>query len=478
MAMNNIDNVKAFLPLEYFKEISKIPRGSGNETEIANYLCDFAKKNGLWYSKDENNNVFIKKNATQGRENEDAILLQAHTDMVCEKNVSSSHDFTKEPIKLVFEGNILRADGTTLGADDGYGVAIIMALLSDSSVSHPRLECLFTSSEETGLVGASAFDYSVISAKSLINLDGAEENTVIIGCCGGIRTELTYPLEYEQTTLPAYDISIRGLYGGHSGEDINKGRLNANTLMGNILSYVYEKAPIRVAKISGGDKDNAIPRECDATVVTSFPLCDIKDEISTYAKSFLEAKEDGNLTVEIKKSTTSKAFSEKATLDLIKILSVPNGVLKYRETPPILPKMSRNLARIRTSDNGFSIGFSSRAYLEPDLKASTDELDKLAKDMGATTHHHEGYPGWESPSDSSLAKAWAKSYERKTNTSPEITLIHAGLECGIITSRVKDLTAISVGCNVHDLHTPNEVMELDSFKRIYEVASEFLKDFH
>ncbi len=465
-------------PLEYFKEISKIPRGSGNEYEIANYLCEFAKKNDLEYFKDEANNVFIKKNATQGRENEDPILLQAHTDMVCEKNISSSHNFLTEPIKLIFDGNILKADGTTLGADDGYGVAIIMAILSDTSISHPKLECLFTSSEETGLVGASRFDYSKISAKSLVNFDGAEEDTVIIGCCGGVRTELTYPVEYEESSLPAYDISIRGLYGGHSGEDINKGRLNANVLMGKILAYLNEKAPLQVVKISGGDKDNAIPRECDATVVTSFSICDIADEISSYAKSFLVASEDGSLTVEVKKSSTSKAFSRKATDDIVKILSIPNGVLRYREVAPILPKMSRNLARVRTNENGFSIGFSSRAYLEPDLKSSMSELDSLANETGASTRHHEGYPGWESPKDSSLAKAWARAYEKKTNTSPEITLIHAGLECGIITSNVKDLTAISVGCNVHDLHTPNETMEIDSFERIYKVALEFLKDFN
>ena len=475
--MNNYESLKTFLPLEYFKEISKIPRGSGNEAKIADYLCEFAKSHGLEYFKDGANNVFIKKNATQGRENEDAILLQAHTDMVCEKNVSSDHDFMSEPIKLIFDGNILKADGTTLGADDGYGVAIIMAILSDASVSHPRLECLFTSSEETGLVGASKFDYSMISAKNMVNFDGAEEDTVIIGCCGGVRTEFTYPIVYEETSLPAYEISVRGLYGGHSGEDINKGRLNANTLMGKILGYVKERSPIRVAKISGGDKDNAIPRECDVTIVTSYPLCDIENEISSYARSFLVADEDKELTVQVKKSNTSRAFSEKATLDLIKVLSIQNGVLQTRQTPPILPKMSRNLARTRTNEDNFSIGFSSRAYLEPDLNSSTSELDSLAKEIGATTLHHEGYPGWESPKDSPLARAWAEAYCKKTNTSPEITLIHAGLECGIITSSVKGLTAISVGCNVHDLHTPNETMEIDSFERIYRVALEFLKSF-
>ena len=221
-----IRGVKNEAPFKYFEEISKIPRASGNEAEIANYLVEFAKNLGLSYYKDDANNVLIVKNASAGRENDEPIMLQAHTDMVAEKNVATVHDFKSDPIKLIQEGNVLRADGTTLGADDGFGVAIIMAMLAEKEISTPKVECLFTSSEEIGLVGASKFDYSKIESRRIINLDSAEEDTVIIGCCGGIRTELTLPVTFENGNFKGYKLTIGGLCGGHSGEDIDKGRLN------------------------------------------------------------------------------------------------------------------------------------------------------------------------------------------------------------------------------------------------------------
>ena len=344
-----IQGVKNEKPFEYFEAISRIPRASGNEGEIADYLVSFAKEHNLYAIKDEANNVLIVKNATQGRENEPSIMLQAHTDMVAEKNKETKHDFEKDPIELIQEGNILRANNTTLGADDGFGVAIMLSILEDKSISHPKIECLFTSSEEIGLVGASKFDYSKLTSKRMVNLDSAEENSVIIGCCGGIRTELTLPVKTEKGEFFGYKITIGGLCGGHSGEDIDKNRLNAHILMGKLLSKLKNEITFNISYINGGDKDNAIPRECECVIITDKEIS--KAEINDYARSFLKANEDGGLYVKIEKTTTSRSIFPEDTDKIIKVLSIDNGVLEYRKAAPILPRLSRNLARIRTNEN-------------------------------------------------------------------------------------------------------------------------------
>ena len=472
-----IKNVKNPLPFYFFEQISKIPRASGNEKEVANYIVEIAIKHSLQYYIDEHNNVLVTKSASVGRENEDAILLQAHTDMVAEKNVATKHDFKKDPIKLLQNGNILSASGTTLGADDGFGVSIMLAILTDESISHPKLECLFTSAEEIGLVGASKFDYSKISSKKMINLDSAEENTVIIGCCGGIRTELTIPVSFTNGNYNGYKITIGGLCGGHSGEDIDRGRLNAHILMGKALEFLKDASFCSISSIHGGDKDNAIPRECELVIVPDdISLVDKKiSMLDSYLRSFVKANEDKGIFVKAEKVNVNSVMSKEATNKLLKTLSLPNGVLTYREVAPILPNTSRNLARIRTNKSNVSIGFSSRAYLEKDLMVSVNTLNNLAIEIGGTTFHHEKYPGWQGEPSSSLVTNWQKAYNKACQGVTMPTLIHVGLECGLITAGVSGLNAISVGCNVHDLHTPMETMEIDSMDRIYDTMIEFLK---
>ena len=471
--LEHIKGVKNEAPFMYFEEISQIPRASHNERAIADYIVSFAEKRGLWCYRDDVNNVLVVKNATQGRENEEPIMLQAHTDMVAEKNVGTEHNFDTDPIELIQEGDILHARGTTLGADDGFGVAIMLAVLDGDTLSHPRLECLFTSSEEVGLEGASAFDYSKIKSRRMINLDSAEEDTVIIGCCGGIRTELTVPVSQEKGQYKGYKITVGGLCGGHSGEDIDRGRLNAHILMGKILVKIKEQAPFRISYITGGDKDNAIPRECECVIVPSGEIDTSK--IQDFARSFLKAKEDGELFVKVEKADTPRVISQKDTESILEILSIRNGVMYYRTEPPILPETSRNLARIRTNEGDISIGFSSRSYLEERLDESTRELDELAKKVGGTTFHHERYPGWASDKDIPLVKNWQDAFEKVSGRKTSPTLIHAGLECGLMSRELKGLNAISVGCNVHDLHTPKETMELSSMDRIYDTLIRFLK---
>ena len=474
-----IKGVKNEAPFYYFEKISKIPRASGNESAIADYIVGFASSLGLYSYKDESNNVLVVKEASAGRENEISIMLQAHTDMVAEKNIATVHDFASDPIRLIQEGNILRADGTTLGADDGFGVAIMMAVLADTSLSCPRIECLFTSSEEIGLVGASKFDYSKIKARRMINLDSAEEDTVIIGCCGGIRTELDLPITREKINAKAIKISVGGLCGGHSGEDINKGRLNSNVVMGMAIKEIIKEYPCRLAYIHGGDKDNAIPRECEALIVPeekSFDAClTLAKALDEKFRGLICASEDSGLFIKADATAVDSCFSANDTERILRVLSVPNAILKFREAPPILPETSRNLARVRTNDDSVSIGFSSRSYLDSGLNGSMNELDSLAKELGGTTYHHERYPGWASDKDSDLVICWQNAFEKVSGKRPEATLIHAGLECGLISAELEGLVAISVGCNVHDLHTPKETMELDSMDKIYEAVIEVLK---
>ena len=475
--LQSIKNVKNQLPFYYFEQISKIPRSSGNEKGIVEYIKNIAIENGLEYYMDQGDNILVKKKGSVGRENEDTIMLQAHTDMVAEKNNNTVHSFETDPITLIQEGNILRARGTTLGADDGFGVAIMLALLTSKDLSTPPLECLFTASEEIGLVGAGKFDYSKISAKRMINLDSAEENTVIIGCCGGVRTEMTIPADYVSAQKNGIKLTIGGLCGGHSGEDIDKGRKNTNIVMGAILSEVNKEIPIQLSYISGGDKDNAIPRENTA----SFVVEDQNKAISIIERTVEGIKtdlvaEDKGFFLKIEKCTLNGHYTKESTEKILKVLSLPNAVLEYRKTKPILPQTSRNLAKVRCSEKDeIRIGFSSRSYLEEKLDWSCAELDKIAKEIGATTYHHERYPGWQGESDSQFVIDWQNAYERATGRKTEPTLIHAGLECGLITSRVKGLEAISIGANVHDLHTPQETMEIDSFDRIYDTVVEFLK---
>lgn len=471
-----ITGIRNERPFYYFEEISKIPRGSGNEKKIADYIECFARERGLFCYRDEADNVFIKKNASKGREGEVAVMLQAHTDMVCEKNVGTPHDFEKDEIKLIQEGNILRANNTTLGADDGFGVALMLAILENDSIRTPPLECLFTSSEEIGLVGASKFDYSLVSAKQMINLDSAEENTVIIGCCGGVRTDLYLDCTREENTLAGVKVTIGGLCGGHSGEDIDRSRLNAHIMMGKTLKLISKASEFKISYISGGDKDNAIPRECEAIIVPNdiASVENAKGEIISEILKNAVAPEDKGFFVKIEKTDTPATFSGIDTQKILEIISLPNGVLTYRDKAPILPSISRNLARIRTENNVVKVGFSSRAYSKEGLDFSTTQLEMLICTIGARYRHHEGYPSWQDDDTSPLVLKYQKAYNEATGRKTEPTLIHAGLECGVITSRVEGLSAISVGANVHDLHTPKETMEIDSMDRIYDTVINFL----
>jgi len=470
-----LQNVAPQVPLRFFEEISAIPRASGNETGMAEYLVAFAQKNGLFYYRDAANNVLIKAAATVGRENEPAVILQAHTDMVAEKNAGVSHDFEKEGIRLVREGDILHADGTTLGADDGYGVSMILGVLAECK-DHPALECLFTASEETGMDGALAFDYSMLSSRILLNLDGGEEDLLTCGCCGGLRSDLHLPVTVTADTANALRITLDGLCGGHSGEDIHRGRSNALALMSELLLAVKELGAFRIAELHGGDKSNAIPRDCMAVITVADPTraTEVLLQKSTQIKARLCA-DDAAFSVTVEPCIATSLCSTADTDRILQLLSITGGVMEWHTQIEGLPYTSRNVASVRLGGGECLIVISHRSFDFAKVEKSGEEIKARVEGVGGSVHHHNAYPGWDSPVHSPLIEKWRRHYEQVTGNALRVNAIHAGLECGLFAGNLPGLSAISLGCNIKDLHTPAERMELSSYDRIYRTLLAFLK---
>ncbi len=458
---------------EFFEEICAIPHGSGNEAAIAQYLVDFAKARGLECHRDAVNNVFIKAPATPGLEDRPAILLQGHTDMVCEKNNDTVHDFTRDGLKLFVENGWLGAAGTTLGGDDGIAVAMMMAIL-DGQTPHPAVECLFTVEEEVGLLGAESFDYSQVSAQRMINMDSEDEACVTAGCAGGLRTDLAIPVTCTRAKGTAIKISLGGLAGGHSGADVHRGRANANKLMGRMLLALSGAFDFNLYTIEGGSKDNAIPREC-AAVVCGENLDGFADRAQKLAgEIFAEmCAEDAGFAVQCATvELPDTCFDQDSTARVIcAIATVANGVLAMSNNIAGLVEYSRNLGIIRTVDGSVHLTLSSRSAIESQLDASIDELNALATLCGGSAHHHSRYPGWSYAKGSPIRDEYLAAYAALFGKTPEVSVIHAGLECGIIRSRLPSMDMISVGPNMRNIHSPDERLDLASCERFWQVIA-------
>lgn len=491
--MNDRDYVvKGYKPerfFRFFEDISQIPRGSGNEKAISDHLVAFAEERGLEVYRDEENNVLIKMPATKGYEDRGAVVLQGHVDMVCEKNNGVEHDFLRDPIKLRLDGEYLKACGTTLGADNGVAVALMLALLDGELEEHPAYECLFTTNEEVGLTGAYAFDYSKLSGRSLINMDSEQENCAVVGCAGGIRTDINgYVGRFDiPEGYSLISVEIKGLMGGHSGENINSGRANANKLMGRVLAEAAKLSDIRIVEMSGGSKENAIPRECSARLAVSDKdavLAKI-DAISSEISS--ELCDDDRMfelvATELESSEDSKAMGKNASRALISFINViPNGVLEMSKDIKGLVEFSRNLGVVKVEDGKLRMVLSSRSALESQLDESVTQIDCLKEmldvcamgEIIASTDHYSRYPGWRFAKNSPLCDSFIRSYEKLFGVKAEVKIIHAGLECGIISSRVPDMDIISIGPNMKDIHSPDETLDLRSCERFFATVREII----
>ncbi|MBQ8344856.1 MAG: beta-Ala-His dipeptidase [Clostridia bacterium] len=460
----------------WFEAISAIPRASYHEEKIADFLVAFAKERDLFVLRDEANNVFIRLPATAGLEEKEPLLLQGHTDMVCEKRPCSQHDFSADPLELYEENGWLYARDTTLGADNGAAVAIMLYLLDGADghlTSHPTIECLFTASEEVGLDGAKAFDYRNVTATRMLNMDSADESLIIAGCAGGLRTDLTLTGDLEPAVGKAYRVCVGGLAGGHSGEDIDRGRANANLLLGRALSRLSATMELRLSSLEGGSKDNAIPRDASAIVLTDGDPAPILEALHLELAGEL-VKEDRGCTLTAEEvETPSYMMSHELTQKAIGVLTfVPNGIFERCEGLREMVEFSRNLGVIRTENEGRSLCFvfASRSAKNSQLDWSAAQLDGLAVVLGGTTCHHNRYPGWIFAETSALRTAYRHSYETLFGSCPNVTVIHAGLECGIIREKLPHLDIISCGPVVENLHSPDERMNLASFDRFFKTV--------
>ncbi len=468
----------------FFEQISAIPRESGNEAGVADYLVRFASERGLSYVRDDHHNVLIKAPATAGRENDAPLLFQGHTDMVCEKNGDVAHDFARDPIRLRLDGTRLSAYGTTLGGDDGIAVAMMLALLDGEVVSHPAYECLFTTEEETGMGGAIAFDYSLLCARHMINLDSEQENQITVGCAGGIRSDLTIPVIRCTECEPwdVYRVRLSGLCGGHSGEDINKGRANANLLMGRLLAALPE---CRLIDLHGGAKDNAIPRECEAVVAVPCAQDTLRllQKMTNEIKGELVGEDQGfRFTCEqLWEQPSGKACAMDAltTARVIGVLTnVPCGVLAMSHEMEGLVEFSRNLGVIRTQADTMTFTLTTRSSKESRLDASIQALNALSVLCEGHVHHHSRYPGWEYVPNTALRSAYLTAYQELYGNDIRVSVIHAGLECGYIKQQVPDMDIISIGPDMQGIHSPDEVLFLDSVERVWRVLERLINGWH
>ena len=468
----------------YFEEISKIPRGSGNEKAISDFLVKFAKEHNLEVMQDEVLNVIIKKPATPGYENAPGVVLQGHMDMVCVKNADKVHDFLKDPITLKYVDDMIYADGTSLGADNGIAVALAMAVLTSKDIKHPPLEVLITVDEESGMTGANNLNPEHISGKILLNLDSEEEGKLLVSCAGGLRAAINVDAEWKNASkdLVPYTIAIKGLMGGHSGTEIDKERGNSNKLLGRVLHDLYEEIPFNLAHISGGSRANVIPSEAEAVILISpdkYEAAEIKiKEWDEILKNEFKVS-DSNVTVNVSKSEKvfEKILDSTATAKVVDLLmAIPNGVQTMSKSIEGLVESSSNIGVLTTDDKGICFEFSIRSSVSSRKDYLKEQIGTIAKLANVEFEANGEYPAWEYNPNSKIREVCQKVYKEKYGEEPEVVAIHAGVECGLFGEKFPDLDMISMGANAYDAHTTNEHVSISSVKRTYEYLLAILEE--
>ena len=464
--------------LELFEEISAIPRGSGNEEAVAKMIEKFASDRGCYCLRDGRNNVFVRVPATAGREHEGAILLQGHTDMVCEKNSGVEHDFMRDGLELYVEDGWLRARGTTLGGDDGIAVAMALAVLDADDIPHGPLECVFTADEEVGMIGARALDASDLKAKYLINIDSEEERVLTVSCAGACRTLCTLPVTRVPFDGQTLRVRISGLAGGHSGEEIHKGRANANLLLGRALDEMSRAGALRLIRVSGGAKDNAIPREAEAVVRTgdAAALRRAVEALAAALRAEYHAA-DGHITVTVTETddglTPMDAASTERAITLL--LCAPNGVVEMSMDVPGLVQTSLNLGRLTSDEASLRASFMIRSSINSQKNAVASRLARLAEALGGQTELDSDYSAWPYRPESPLRDRVAEVFYEQYGEKPRIAALHAGLECGILSGKLPELDCISLGPDLTDIHTPRERLHIASTERTWRLLLGTLK---
>jgi dipeptidase D len=451
-----------------FDEIRRIPRPSKHEERIRQYVLDFAAGHGLETASDTLGNVVVRVPASPGYEEAPVVILQGHLDMVCEKNADKVHDFMQDPIELVLEGDMLRADGTTLGADNGVAVAAGLGLATDTTVKHGPLELLFTLDEETGLTGARELDASMLTGKLLLNLDSEEDGVITIGCAGGRDTEIRLPVAREAGTGGTLlTIKASGMAGGHSGVDIHLGRANAIKVLGAVLAAAG--GDLRVVSLRGGSAHNAIPREAWAVVLADPDAVNRAAAAVETRMKEAHASTDPDLKIEVTpaESGDHDPMTLEGTGTLVRLIDrIPHGVVAMSKDIPDLVETSNNLAVVKGTAEHVEVLCSSRSSVQSELDGTVDRLIGIAREHGAAAEADSGYPGWQPNPDSPLLKTAVEVYEKLYGEKPEVMAMHAGLECGIIGDRVPGMDMISIGPTLKNPHSPSECVSVSSVKKM------------
>lgn len=468
---------------KHFDEILKIPRGSKNEQKIREYVIGVAQKHGLNYQQDKVGNVVVRKPATAGREAAPVVALQSHLDMVNDKNTEVQHDFDKDPIIPQRDGDYVKATGTTLGSDNGIGVASALALLEAKELVHGPLELLFTIDEETGLNGATDLAKDMLTAKRLINLDTEEEGALYVGCAGGAGTDITLSLNSIKPpkALAALEVKLTGLHGGHSGVDIHLQRGNATKLLVRALYRIMIAGDFkfRLANISGGNKHNAIPREAFATIL--LPKKQQKKFVEALTKQVTDIQAE-HKTVEpiiqlgVTPTKTKRMWDGKSTNKVLALLhALPHGVMSMSNDIPGLVETSTNLAVVNSSKNKLTIHCSTRSSVAAALQATRDSIRAIAEFAGAKVREGDGYPGWKPNLDSEVLHASKKVHQELFGVEPSVKAIHAGLECGIIGEKYPGMDMVSMGPQIEFPHSPSERVKISSVGNYYRLLIKTLE---
>jgi len=476
--MGVLENLEPKNVFRFFEELSAIPRGSGSTKAVSDRCVRFARERGLEVSRDGLNNVVIVKEASPGYENAETVILQGHLDMVCEKAPDCGKDMACEGLDLAVDGDAIYAKGTTLGGDDGIAVAMALAILDDDSLPHPRLEAVFTTDEEIGMLGAQGLDMSRLRGRRMLNLDSEDEGVFIVGCAGGNRTRCVLPLRRAAFAGETLRVTVTGLIGGHSGGEIHKGRANADLLLGRVLCALGKKTDFRLISAEGGSKDNAIPREA-AAVLTAADGGAVRDVCAAFDAAFraeYRLPDPGARVTACEADAALPPMDADSTARAVCLLTcAPNGIQAMSADIPGLPETSLNLGILTTSAETLEASFCVRSSSASRKQMLVDRLTCLTERLGGHTEITGDYPGWAYRPDSPLRDLAVRVYREQYGREPEVKTIHAGVECGLFSDRLPGLDCVSLGPDMEDIHTCREKLHAASSARVYRMVTEMLR---
>ena len=463
----------------YFEEICAIPHGSYNTKMISDYLVNFAKTHNLRYIQDELNNVILFGDATEGFEDHEPVIIQGHMDMVCEKDADCPIDMATQGLDVQHDGDYVFAKGTTLGGDDGIAIAYALALLADPTIPRPALEVVITVDEETGMEGATGIDLSMLKGRKLINIDSEEEGIFTVSCAGGVKTTIHMPVERRAVYGPCVRLTVEGLRGGHSGVEIHKNLANANKVMGEFLSRVQQLMPVCITKLQGGAKDNAIPRSCQVTLVALGMYIERINDVAAQLQQEIREKYDEPDVIirgDDVDALGGNALTTECSAKLIALLnSVPNSVQSWSADIPGLVQTSLNLGVAELGEE-LKLTFALRSSVKQEKADLVKRLEEVAAFHGAICTHKGDYPAWEYKKESVLRDTMVRVFEEMYQRPAKVVAIHAGLECGLLSEKLPGLDCVSIGPEMHDIHTSRERLGIASVERMWKYLQEVLKN--